>query len=583
MPIKKLSTDTIKILQAQKYVFDYTKILKELIENSLDAKATRIVICVSKSIEVCDNGTGMESEIDYFKTTKETELVLSGMNTEYYGYKGIFLSSLRDICDLVIVTKRDDEQLARCIDYRHGTMQRMARENGTTVLITNLFKNSPVRKNALKLKVPEIVKMLEDFLVFQNVFVRFVVNDRKIFEKHGTTLSQFVSENSLHTICGKSFDFLYSLNRLKNPLVLVGKRIITNKKLVKRLKTTLSLFFKDRVFYVLLLKDVQVDILSIDKLEVLLDDDLIDDIISTLELKFSDARLFEHSNKVLGQCPHESTEKSAQVHGREEQIHKKLRVNAGETGNKTLIWGDTLVNVFKPSITEEDKEVASSTMNLGFEASFDPSSSDNKENVPQDNLAIYKIFDKMAVNIDKDIQVQKKDLKNVRVIGQFNQGFILGTLNGYLMIFDQHAVDEIYNFEMIKKNIKFSKQSLLKPINVQNSSIFLSDDSSSPNRLDQAMLTNLNRLFEIKENKLTASPSFNKHLFNINDYMELVSTGEVSSLTNKIASKACRMSIMIGDKLNLCTMNRIIYNLSELDNPWNCPHGRPTFRVLYKL
>ncbi|ELQ74651.1 DNA mismatch repair protein - MLH2/PMS1/Pms2 family [Trachipleistophora hominis] len=578
MPIKRLSADTVKILQAQKYVFDYTKILKELVENSLDAKATRIIISISKDIEVCDNGTGMVSEIDYFKTNKETELVLSGTLTDYYGYKGIFLSSVRDICDLVIITKTKEEKLARCIDYKRGTVEKVAREDGTTVRISNLFKNSPIRRGALKLKVSEILRMLEDFLVFQAVFVRLVVNNRKVFERHGTELPQFVLENNLRAVCSQSFDFFYNLDRFKNPLILAGKRIITNKKLVKRLKTTLSLFFKDKIFYVLQLKNIQIDILSIDKLEVLLDDDLIDDVISTLELKFSDTRLFEQSNKMFNGSSREIFE-SSQKPEKEVKIHKKLRTNAAETENKTLIWGDTLVNVFRPSTIEMRGEIMNDTVEIPFKTN----SGDDKENVPAENLAIYDIFERMDVNVDKEIEVQKSDLKNVKIIGQFNQGFILATLNGYLMIFDQHAVDEIYNFEMIKKGIKFNKQSLLKPISLPSDSMLMSDDLSSPNRLDQAMLSSLNRSFEVKDDKITASPSFNKHLFNINDYRELVSTGEVSSLTNKIASKACRMSIMIGDKLNLCTMNRIIYNLSELDNPWNCPHGRPTFRVLYKL
>lgn len=49
------------------------------------------------------------------------------------------------------------------------------------------------------------------------------------------------------------------------------------------------------------------------------------------------------------------------------------------------------------------------------------------------------------------------------------------------------------------------------------------------------------------------------------------------------AMRACRSSIMIGEPLNKKTMTRVVHNLSELDKPWNCPHGRPTMRHLMEL
>lgn len=46
------------------------------------------------------------------------------------------------------------------------------------------------------------------------------------------------------------------------------------------------------------------------------------------------------------------------------------------------------------------------------------------------------------------------------------------------------------------------------------------------------------------------------------------------------ASKACRSAVMIGDALNQQKMKEIVYEMGELDQPWNCPHGRPTMRLL---
>lgn len=56
-----------------------------------------------------------------------------------------------------------------------------------------------------------------------------------------------------------------------------------------------------------------------------------------------------------------------------------------------------------------------------------------------------------------------------------------------------------------------------------------------------------------------------------------------SSLRKLYASKACRKSVMIGDSLNMGEMKRIVTHLSEIEKPWNCPHGRPTMRHLVNL
>jgi DNA mismatch repair protein PMS2 len=72
---------------------------------------------------------------------------------------------------------------------------------------------------------------------------------------------------------------------------------------------------------------------------------------------------------------------------------------------------------------------------------------------------------------------------------------------------------------------------------------------------------------------------FNEYLLNINLKKKVKS----SSLRQLYASKACRKSVMIGDALNVGEMKRIVTHLSEIEKPWNCPHGRPTMRHLVNV
>lgn len=81
-------------------------------------------------------------------------------------------------------------------------------------------------------------------------------------------------------------------------------------------------------------------------------------------------------------------------------------------------------------------------------------------------------------------------------------------------------------------------------------------------------------------------------MFDTNDFMELINLVneqpsnkhiKCSKIRNILAMKACRSSIMIGSPLSRGKMTQVVQNLSRLDRPWNCPHGRPTMRHLSEL
>lgn len=179
----------------------------------------------------------------------------------------------------------------------------------------------------------------------------------------------------------------------------------------------------------------------------------------------------------------------------------------------------------------------------------------------------------------------KKDFKKMHIIGQFNQGFILCTLkkdaSTFLIAVDQHAADEICNFEGLKRSFKLKKQKLLAPIPLELSSI-------------QRLLVEEHRQtledngFVVSENFLLTFPVYQGVFFSVEDFysaLDSISKGTLVSEKFKciMASKACRSSIMIGTSLSVKEMQRILDDLSVLDLPWNCPHGRPTFKILCEM
>lgn len=186
----------------------------------------------------------------------------------------------------------------------------------------------------------------------------------------------------------------------------------------------------------------------------------------------------------------------------------------------------------------------------------------------------------------------KEDFTNMKVIGQFNHGFIVCRLRGHLFIVDQHASDEKYNFERLQNSAKLTKQPLFTPTalgfgSVQELIIRENLPIFQANGFD----------FEFRENDgclktfLTARPELLNQQLTNSDLEEILAV--VSDYPNQMyrpvrirnifASKACRKSVMIGKPLDQREMTRIIRHLAKLDQPWNCPHGRPTIRHLATL
>ena len=188
------------------------------------------------------------------------------------------------------------------------------------------------------------------------------------------------------------------------------------------------------------------------------------------------------------------------------------------------------------------------------------------------------------------------------VIGQFNLGFIIARLNDDLYLLDQHACDEKSRFETLQSSSIIHRQQLLKPLCLE----------ASPS--EEAVIENNLGVFEangfgvvIDESagpggriKLTSLPYIKSTQFNQRDALELASmlsncnTEEASKLIVKnqghavmlpklisiYASKACRSAVMIGTALSQTEMATIVSNLVTIEQPWNCPHGRPTMRHL---
>lgn len=199
-----------------------------------------------------------------------------------------------------------------------------------------------------------------------------------------------------------------------------------------------------------------------------------------------------------------------------------------------------------------------------------------------------------------DLSINKNDFLNMEIVGQFNKGFILvtsfnpKTKKKDLFIVDQHASDEIYNFEQLNQNTVIRNQPLVTPLTLDISAI---DEITVISNITVFEKNGFKIEFDDdeppgKKCKLTSIPISKSTHFGVEDVQELIyllqtkpgqSDVKCSKIRSMFASRACRKSIMIGDSLTPKIMSTVVKHLSGLDRPWNCPHGRPTMRHLANI
>ncbi|RAH79879.1 Serinc-domain-containing protein [Aspergillus japonicus CBS 114.51] len=204
------------------------------------------------------------------------------------------------------------------------------------------------------------------------------------------------------------------------------------------------------------------------------------------------------------------------------------------------------------------------------------------------------------------LTVSKDDFARMRIIGQFNLGFILATRPGAgaykdeLFIIDQHASDEKYNFERLQAETVVQNQRLVRPKQLDLTAV--EEEVVIEN---QAALEKNGFVVEVDDSgdepigrrcRLVSLPLSKEVVFGERDLEELIvllsempatsGSEEVprpTKVRKMFAMRACRSSIMIGKNLTTRQMQRVVRNMGTIDKPWNCPHGRPTMRHLMSL
>jgi DNA mismatch repair protein PMS2 len=202
------------------------------------------------------------------------------------------------------------------------------------------------------------------------------------------------------------------------------------------------------------------------------------------------------------------------------------------------------------------------------------------------------------------LKISKSDFARMKIIGQFNLGFIIAVREASLpsdddelFIIDQHASDEKFNFERLQATTTLQSQRLVTPKTLDLTAME-----------EEIILNNIPALetngFKVSVSdtapvgsriQLLSLPLSRETTFSVADLEELIfllgdnPTGSATTVPRPgkvrrmFAMRACRSSIMIGKALNEGKMREVVRHMGEMEKPWNCPHGRPTMRHLTGL
>ena len=195
--LNELSQDVVNKIAAGEVVERPASVVKELVDNSIDAGTTKIQIKVVNGgidlIEVTDNGSGIpkESLADIFKphTTSKLSSLDDLNNLLTMGFRGEALSTIVSVSDVVLASKYMDSDSAFEIEYRginDFSIKKTARESGTVVTVKNIFANIPARRKYLKTAQTEYKKILDIlypyFLIYPNIHFTLIKDEKKVFD-----------------------------------------------------------------------------------------------------------------------------------------------------------------------------------------------------------------------------------------------------------------------------------------------------------------------------------------------------------------------------------------------------------------
>jgi DNA mismatch repair protein MutL len=591
--IKLLPESLINKIAAGEVIERPSSVIKELVENSIDAGSKNIIIKIKNGgkeyIEISDDGDGID-DVELAIMRHSTSKINSEedlFNIHSLGFRGEALASITEISKTSIITKTKDNNVATKIEINGGKIISTGnhpREKGTTIIVENIFFNTPVRKKYLKGDEVEKRKCLEIItrlaLSKPEVNIKLISEDKEIFNFVGQNnfenklLNVFGTEitKSLIPINHKSEDFQISgfiakpyvaRNDKDKQFVIINNRFVKCKVVEDAIYDayhTMLFLEKHPVFIIYInINPKKIDVnVHPTKIEVRIENE--DELHKEILLACKDSFV---KNSLIPDIEVNIDENKTNLNFIRKEIKKELH-EIKETYKQ-----ETLSPIIKEKETKNDER--KTKLNEEFE--------EKEENHIHYDEKIKEI------NVGNEIipNKVKYDFGIKKILGQINKLYILCETSNGLLIIDQHAAEEKVLFEKFiedYKNKKINTQELLNSQIIQVTPKEMELFFKYEQKLNQ--LGFVVEMFSDNEIRVRAIPEmFGKiksdfFIDTLHELNNLENGIELKLVEERIAYSACRAAIKAGDELTIKQMEDLISKLEQIEKPFSCPHGRPT-------
>lgn len=543
-------------------------VVKELVENSIDAGSTDIKVELIESgvkeIKVTDNGNGMDKEDAVLSFSRHAtskivdEVDLFHIHT--LGFRGEALASICSVSKVTLITSNGD--IGTIVKISGGKIESVSSgdlRHGTIMQVNDLFYNTPARLKYLKSLYTELSHITDymNKLALSHNDIRFtLINDGKVLlqtDGSGNILKtikniyginvakkmiEVSSSNNDYEVSGYiSLPEVYKSNR-NSMITIVNGRVVRNTELNKKINDAYSSYKPDN-YYPITVLDIKVDTTLID----------VNIHPTKMDVKFS--KLEELTDLVYNMIRNKISKKTLIPHIED----KPNIVNAKRKVVETTID-------FNDIVMEDTTE---------YIVNYDLLNKDNEE-----------IKNKIEFEVHKD-DINK--LPMMYPVGLVHGTYIICQNEEGMYLIDQHAAKERINYEMFKYKISHPSGesiSMIIPLTLE-----LSNKDFLIIKENFDLLRSMN--FEVEEFGINSiiiksHPTWIFHKYEHDDIkriIDIIINEEKNFKLEKFyehvaATLACKASIKANTNITMEEMESLINDLRKCENPFNCPHGRPT-------
>lgn len=637
--IKVLSKETVEKIAAGEVIERPVSVVKELVENSIDAGATNIIIKIydggKRKISISDNGSGINREDVNLAFVKHSTSKIENVDDLYrihtMGFRGEALASIKAISNVTLISKTEDEEIGSKISFFNGNkrIENISTNKGTSIIVEDIFYNIPARKKFLKKDTYES-NLINDLLyrlaiANPSIGFKYMNNDKVIFDLFSDQ-SLYERINSLYgydtainmkevNIESDKFkirgyisnNLLYRSNR-KNQLLYINNRTVKNDAINKVIneayKSTIPLN-RFPVFFLFIdidpsMLDVnihpaktEVKIQDMDELLILLNSNLKRVINSDVELKiaFSDKK-----------DEREVETKLNIVEKNEEDSDEAVKITYEDytsTQDNSVYAKSTDTEYVDEFISKEDSDRDENNADIPV---FDDDEFTNEINLLQDRNKDIKMpsqeYEEILIFDD-----EAKDDSNKIVMDEINildaykiEGVLFNTFillydynNDFVVMIDQHAAHERILYEEFSEKFKNSKVNSQYIESVSPIKLTVNEEETIKENMN--LLNKFGFTIDIYPDHNVVVRSIpiifggNYSLDLIKDIIGILDeekTNIYDYKIEKIMKYACKNAIKAGDKISNIEIDKLIEDLKKCKYPTTCPHGRPSMIILKK-